>query len=234
MNTRDFRFVLAVLAVVACAGRASATPMNASMSYQTVGVVGLDAAGAPTNPIQFNGISNGAMTTSAPFSLGDFEISSLPNGFGTQGINLPFTIIFSIKSIDGLVPKINETPILIKGWISGTLSETGQSQLNASFDLGPQFSYPKYFNPRVAPPFQTGDLMNTLNLVSSSELIALSPTTGGRTPIEARLDATPIPEPTSFLVFLFPLIGYILSHRYQYDHKRKTTLQSDASLILQR
>jgi hypothetical protein len=204
--------MILTLGISVLAGIAQAAPMQADFTYQTIGVVGL-ASGSDGVPISFHGIDSGSSPSSTPFSLGDFEIGALPQGYGTKAVDLPFTIIFRINTVDGATPQINETPALIKGWLTGTLSDTGQSQVRAIFDSGPQVLDPKYFDHRMAPPFRTGDLMTTLNLDLTSDVLGISTANGGRTTIPAWLDVAPIPEPSSVALFLLSTVAVLVARR---------------------
>ncbi len=200
---------IAALASLWAVCPASASPMKPNMTYRTTGTVG-DLPGSAWNPVLFRGIDDGTLVASQTFSLGEFEVA--PSAHGP--VDMPFVITFQAKTVDGVAPEPNDSPVILQGRIVGTLDDGGQSVLRALFDQGPQFADPKYYNPRAVPPFQVGNLISTLTVNGGSEFLTLATSGSARTTIEARLDVTPVPEPTALAVFGLAGICMVLRIRY--------------------
>ncbi len=176
---------------------ATASSLSSQITYQTTGAVGTQA-GSAGSPVVFKGVDAGSFVSSTPFSLGEFMVMPSANG----SVDMPFLITYRTKTVDGIAPSINDTPIILKGRILGTLGDGGQSSLKALFDQGPQFADPKYYSPHPVPPFQTGDLINTINVNGGKEFLTLFNTGNGQTNVEARIDVIPVPEPTTLAILV--------------------------------
>lgn len=191
-----------VLLAVVFYGTDAARAMSSQITYQTTGSVGPQAGNA-NSPVIFRGVDEGSFLPSTPFVLGEFVVN--PSASGT--VDMPFWIFYTTKAIDGVVPTINETPVMLQGWIRGTLAHGGWSYLEAFFDQGPQPLDPKYYSPHPALPFRTGDLINTIQVNDERESLTLSTLATGRTTIVARIDVTTVPEPSALALGIVALAG---------------------------
>ena len=139
------------------------------------------------------------------FSLGEFQVAELPEGTSTTYVNTPFHFTFQSKTIDGVEPIPNGTPIVINGMLNGTVNGSNQSTVVATFDPAP------------IPSFKTGLYNNKLTIPDLSLSLVPSTSNGGRTTAQAYLVATTarpaVPEPTTIALFLTTLAGLGLRHR---------------------
>lgn len=197
------------------ASDASASPMSVNITYKTIGSVGYQT-GDIGSPVIFHGVNNGSFDSSAPFNLGEFEVVPWPQNSGPREVNMPFMIAYKTTAIDGVEPTTNETPVIIQGWIQGTLDDGDQSNLRAIFNQGVRPTDPNFYSPHPVPPFQTADLINTINVNNSIEFLTLATTSGARTRVEARIDVVPVPEPTTLA--LFAVLGFGLCCRFRFSH----------------
>ncbi len=148
------------------------------VTYSTVGVLGdasldgtpvlewpsyLGPSGIDGTPvISFQGVSDATLTTGQPFDLGQFTVDSMPAGSTTAYNHVPFQIAFTEHAVDGAVVPSNETPIILDGFLNGTLVAGSPPQFVLNFNT-------YAFAPEDAPPFlttttpfRTGNLMNYL------------------------------------------------------------------------
>lgn len=183
--------------------------MKLDITYRTTGTVG-DMPGSAWNPVFFRGMENGDLVASQPFILGEFEVAPSARG----PVNVPFVITFGVRTVDGMEPERNDSPVVLQGRIIGMLGDEDQTFLQAIFDQGPQPLDPKYYHPRTVPPFQIGNLISTLTVNDGSEFLTLATSGSARTAIVARLDVTPVPEPTSLAVLSLAAIYAVFRRRY--------------------
>ena len=208
-SRRDWARALVIaagLTFVAAVG-AGADPIVTNETFGTTGTVGTDGvAGTPV--VSFQGIDAGALTTGTPFDLGKFVVGTVPEGTSTTYTNTPFAITFQNHATDGGMPSNNGTPVILDGWLNGTVGSNSTSDLRVNFDVAA-------FNPEDGPPypttirpFQTGSLINYLNLNQWGD--------NGQ-PIEAELNVTQaVPEPSTIVVFAC-IAGLIARRRYHAD-----------------
>lgn len=191
------------------------------VTYSTAGVVGeVSLDGAPvinwpsnlgpsgiegTPVISFQGISNGTLTTGQPFALGQFVVGSMPSGMSTTYEHVPFQIAFTEHTVGGAVVPSNGTPLILDGFLNGTLTAGASPQLNLNFDT---FS----FNPEQGPPFptnivpsRTGDFTSYLSVITGDDI---------NVPIQAELNLVhSAPEPSTIIIF--GVVGFALA-RYRW------------------
>lgn len=189
---------LAVLGMLALdVGSARATPIQTNVTFNTIGSV--DSYGVTGTPVvSFQGTPHGTMTTGSAFSLGQFQISAPPAGTTTTYLNIPFQVLFKVESVGNQVPVPNETPVVLSGFLEGTVSSADGSTANASslkaFFNSPVYTpenYPPY--PTTILPFQTGGYTNYLSITSTGD--------GGQ-PIQAAMIAEQtVPEPATLTLF---------------------------------
>ena len=173
-----------------------AGPIQSQIYFSSIGSVdSFNVSGTPV--VSFQGAS-GTITSGSPFSLGNFVISSPPAGSTTTYTNIPFQILFKTEAVNGTVPSPNETPVILTGWLNGTVSagaagSSPQSNLTVTFtplEIIPE-SPPPY--PVSVRPFTTGDLTNYLSITN--------PGNNGQS-IQANLiTAQNVPEPSSIAIF---------------------------------
>jgi hypothetical protein len=199
-------FRTAVIALGIAASVASGADAAALITYSTVGSTignqGVTGVGA----ISLNTVDSGLFSNPSSFSLGEFQVAELPEGTSTTYVETPFSFTFQSKTIDGVEPVPNGSPITIKGVLNGTVTGGNQSSVVATFD------------PTTIPSFKTGLLDNTLTIPDLSLTLVPSTSNGGRTTAQAYLLATPvsgepIPEPTTIALFLTTLAGLGIRHR---------------------
>ena len=197
------RTTVAALGIATLA--ASGADAAALMSYSTVGST-IDSTGVTgVGAISLNTVNGGSFSNPSSFSLGEFQVAELPEGTTTSYENTPFHFTFQSKTIDGVEPIPNGTPVVVSGMLNGTVTGGSQSTVVATF------------NPAPMPTFQTGLYTNTLTIPDVSLSLVPSTANGGRTTAQAYLTATanapPVPEPTTIALFLTTLAGLGLRHR---------------------
>ncbi len=173
-----------------------AGPIQSQIDFSSIGSVdSFNVSGTPV--VSFQGASS-TITSGSPFSLGNFVISSPPAGSTTTYTMIPFQILFKTEAVNGTVPSPNETPVILTGWLNGTVSagaasSSPQSNLTATFsplEFIPE-SIPPY--PVNVMPFMTGNLTNYLSITN--------PGNNGQS-VQANLITTPnVPEPSSIAIF---------------------------------
>jgi hypothetical protein len=159
--------------------------------------------GAPV--MSFVDINNGELTAGQSFSLGQFAVTPMAAGTSTTYTNTPFQIAFTERTINGVLPSPNATPVVLHGWLSGSVNASGSSNIRLSIDTfettpesGPPF-------PTTAPPFRVGDTENYLYVLSVG---------GADSPIQAELNlAQSAPEPGTLVIFGVLILGLGHYHR---------------------
>ncbi len=169
---------MALSFAIGLAPSASANPIQAT--YTTLGLVGEAALdGTPSVPgtgatgitgmpvISFQGINNGTLTSGQTFDLGQFMVSSLPAGTSTTYTNVPYEIAFYENTLNGTNPSPNETPIVMHGFLNGTIIGGSTPQFSSTIDPvlfssanGPSF-------PTTTALFRTGGLLNGIDVTAS-------------------------------------------------------------------
>ncbi|WP_165226559.1 PEP-CTERM sorting domain-containing protein [Aquisphaera insulae] len=196
---------VASVAILGACGNASGSPLKLDVTYSTTGTIdpvtyAQNDRFAPA-PVVFRGIEGGSYSASSPFSLGQFEVVRVAPGDGASNVRSPFTIVYQTTAVDGVAPTINESHVELHGWIYGTIDANGTPHLQALFDQGGQMTDPNYYFAHPAPPFRTDGWINTISVNDTKEFLALS-ATGSLTPISARIEMVPVPEPGSLALFL--------------------------------
>jgi hypothetical protein len=200
-----------VLGLFACATSALASPV---VNYSTSGTI--DSTGVTGTPvINFRSVISGAFDSPSSFSLGDFQVASLPDATSTSYKNTPFHITYLVNSLDNgntsAVP--NGTPIQVSGLLNGTITGGNQSQVKATFD------------PITNSSFGVGGFNNTLSISDNPLTLVPSTTNNGQTSAQAFLTSTAtssssdsshtsggssnaaVPEPSTIALFLTTLAG---------------------------
>jgi hypothetical protein len=199
---------LRTLAVALALGVASASAVQAApiISYSTSGAVGLTGIDGP-NVISFNSVATGEYDAPSSLSLGEFLVAPLAPGVSVTYDHTPFSITYLTNSVDGAAPTPNESPITINGFLSGTVTGAGRSDVVATF------------NPLETSTFQTGGYINSLRILDAAVSLVPSSTNGGRTTAQGRniVQAVPpapnTPEPATIVVFLTAAAGVGLRRR---------------------
>ncbi len=199
-------FRTAVVAMGIAALAASGADAAALMTYSTVGST-IDSEGVTgVGAISLNTVNNGSFSNPSSFSLGEFQVAELPEGTSTTYVNTPFHFTFQSKTIDGVEPVPNGTPLVINGLLNGVINGTNQSTVVATFDPT-----------TIIPAFRTGLYSNNLTIPDLNLSLVPSSSNGGRTTAQAYLAAiptgAPVPEPTTIALFLTTLAGLGLRHR---------------------
>ncbi len=183
------------------------------MSYATSGAV--ESTGVTGSPSVRFVASSGVTGSSAPFSLGAFEVVPPGDGALTRYSRTPVTISYWTKAVDGASTAAGDgtaaPPMVIHGWLSGTVGGSSPAALSVLFDQGLQPDDPRFYQPRPLPPFPAGSSLGNgngkppgfLSLNDGQSLLTLRTAGDGLTPVPAAVELTAsVPEPTSLLVFL--------------------------------
>jgi hypothetical protein len=191
--------VVAIVFAIGVAPRAWSSPVSVN-DYATAGAIDSSGISGP-NVITFNNVAGGQYTSPSGFSLGEFVVSALPADSTTTYTNTPFSLTYLAQKVNGGIPTVNETPLVITGKLNGAVTGSGQSSVVATFDpVQPD------------PTFRTGDFVNTLT-VPNSFLLVPSSTNNGRTTIQSTITSSfnplpvPAPEPATIAVFVMAGVG---------------------------
>jgi hypothetical protein len=192
------------------------------MDYNTTGSIG--SQGITGNPVvSFRGVEDGSLTTGNRFALGQLVINPLPDGVRTDYRDTPFEIQFSAKTIDGVVPSVNETPNVLHGFLSGWVVGSDYSNLRASFIPDP---YPSTTNPGgplpldYHAPFRIESLTVALWPEPLSSSLNPSGSNDGRMTLQGTLSVYATPEPTSIVVFSLFATGFLIHRTYRRECDR--------------
>jgi hypothetical protein len=195
--------VIDVTAAQAEAAAAAATPVVSDMMYSTSGSIGMTGV-TGANVISFIPEAASAFTTPSAFSLGTFVVGYLPPGAKTTYDKTPFTITYTALKVNGAEPTVNQSPVVISGFLNGTVGGPSSSSVVATF------------SPISDSEFLTADYLNKLSVLDPQVALVPSTTNGGRTTAQAhlRVSAAPIPEPTTIALFATTLVGLGLRRRF--------------------
>ena len=142
----------AVIALAALAWIAPHAQADGILQYSTSGGPGsADINGAPA--ISFVPIQNGSVDTASNISLGTFVVAALPGGESTTYNNTPFSLSLIPNSFNGT--PVSDSPILINGFLNGTVSSNNQSSVKVTF------------NPVTTASFSIGNGTGSLDLSNS-------------------------------------------------------------------
>lgn len=216
---RSSAFALACLGLTGTG--ASAGVMHTYSTSTTIlgeGVTTSDGSTLATPPISFNPVATGSFTAPSAVGLGEFVVSTLPEGQSVSYDNTKFTINFNPVSIAGSPYPTDSAPVTITGKLNGTLSG-GQSSVQATFD------------PITTPVFSSADkqYLSTLSVVNNP-LNLVPASAGGRTTVQAAVVTTTpapagggidnqVPEPTTFAILATAMVGLGLRHRLRSARK---------------
>ncbi len=191
--------VVAVALALGVAPAAWASPVSIN-DYATAGAIDTSGITGP-NVITYNNVASGQYASPSQFSLGEFVVSALPADTTTTYNNTQFKITYLAQKVNGGIPTVNETPLVITGKLNGAVTGAGQSSVVATFDpISPD------------PTFRTDDFVNTLTM-PTSYLLVPSSTNSGRTTIQSTMASVnnplpaPAPEPATIAVFVMAGVG---------------------------
>jgi len=175
---------------------AHADPIQSQIYFSTIGSV--DSFGVSGTPVVSYQGTSGTITSGSPFSLGNFVITAPPAGTTTTYTNIPFQVLFKTEAVNGTIPTPNETPVILTGWLNGTVSE-GAAGSSPHSNLTATFTTP-VFTPETLPPypvnvipFNTGNLINYLSITN--------PGNNGQSVQANLITASNVPEPSSIAIF---------------------------------
>ena len=212
--------ILALIAAVGCGIPASASPMATTLYYQTDGWVGSGGPSDPAGPIMFTGASHATNPVSLPgqFSLGNFDVASLPGNNTELYANTPFHVIVKM----GLDSAANTGPqawatseIEISGVLNGMLVGNNGSSVVATVNSVQQvgsgtlpFSLSNFqvLGPVTLTPF-TDNPVKWPDKGNPYHYSLSSPLTGQVSAVNA------VPEPTTMAVFCAGIAGYLVRRR---------------------
>ena len=132
------------------------------MTYSTSGTIGTSGVNG-TGSVSFEGVTDGTLTTGSPFDLGRFVVNTAIEGSSTTYTDTPFTVTFSVLTVNGSVPLINDSPIVISGLLNGTVTSSSQDDLSIYFYALPIPIDKGYPFPAAAEPFKVDNLINYLD-----------------------------------------------------------------------
>ena len=183
------------LSVAASPRSAEASGMTSSIEFSTSGTIGSTGMIGP-QVVSYRGTADGTLSTNIPIgSLGEFVVQPVPAGQTTTYNRTPFDIVVALKSVNG-IPATAPAPIEIKGWLYGTVSGEGSSNLGYILNYAP----PLY--PSIVAPFQIGNTLYRLDQVDLVDGRLRTAQNGAVTEFPAMLNTTEVvPEPTILTMF---------------------------------
>lgn len=182
------------------------------------GISNSDGSAVTTPPISFNPVVSGSFTAPSAVSLGEFVVSTLPDGQTVNYNNDKFSLTFNPVSIAGTPYATNAAPVTITGELNGSVTGN-MSSVQATFD------------PITSPSFSSADKSYLSTLTVLNNPLALVPASaGGRTTMQAGvITTTPspagggidnqVPEPTTFAILATAMVGLGLRHRLRSGRK---------------
>lgn len=192
-------------------GQAQAGPIDPRIRFSTTGTIHDSRHVQGTPVVSFQGNPGASATGSEGLShLGEFLVAALPDGVSTHYDRTGFAIGLSISEVNGnRVPTVDD-PLWLTGELDGTVTGSDFSDLSITFRSVIDYVPPDilvFIDRFSAPTFQTHGTQVSLILPSESLSLGSSATNGGRTPLLGTLNVTPVPEPTSLLVFTLAALG---------------------------
>jgi hypothetical protein len=85
----------------------------------------------------------------------------MPDGTSTTYNHTPFQIAFTEQTINGAAPSPNGTPVVLDGWLSGTVNAHSSLELQAGLYLSDILVQGTPF-PITVPVFHSGNYVNYL------------------------------------------------------------------------
>jgi hypothetical protein len=206
MNFQDVRqgsrrAVIVALLVTGSHSAAESAAITSSIDYSTSGTIGSGGPGG-SSVLNFRGVGGGTLTTGGtPFDLGRFEVAPMAPGTTMTYHFTPFDLSFATRSVDGVATP-EARPVVVRGWIDGTITGDDPSKLKILFP-GINQSEDSPF-PGIAA-FPAGHLLNYLDAAPGSSWSLQPPADGGQPPLRGIIQSVRIPEPTpepaSILIF---------------------------------
>src|SRR5487761_1909719 len=198
-SCRSWTFaVLGLAALVSGGANVLASPIQATIGYDTTGSVGTTGvSGTPV--VSFLGVAGGSSVAGTPFSFGNFVVALPPAGTDTTYSKTPFTIQYDVKTVSGSIPSPNEGSVTIHGVLDGTVRSNGQSDLTPSFGFVPDPSTPDLLP--LATFYTAGSIVNHLFPVLSARPTFLSTAEGGVNSLDGALGPVTVPEPTPLALY---------------------------------
>lgn len=211
------RFVGLALVASALTGfaprRLEASPILARLTYQTSGTI--DPAGQTGVPAVRFVPGGGRADATAPVTLGSFVVSPPGDGSATRYDHTPLAISFWTRAVDDATMAGHDgtlaAPVVIRGWLSGTVGGGMPTDLSVAFDQGPQPADPRYNFPQQLPlpafPAGSGSADGGIGSVGTvsvlgGESIFRQRLSDGSNAIAGQLTlAAGVPEPASGLIF---------------------------------
>jgi hypothetical protein len=193
----------AVASAISGAGSSSSNGASSTLlSYDSVNSW-IDPTGitGDSKAIQIVPVTGASFLAPSSLSLGSFQTKALDSGQSVTYNQTPFHFKFTADTVNGQVVQPNQTPIDVTGVLNGTLSGANSSSVTATFDKPSTGNY----------TFLTGLYSNTLTVPDSPLTIVPSTTNNGQTTAQAILSnsaiTSPVPEPSSVLVFAAAIVG---------------------------
>ena len=212
--TRLRRLTLALVVAAALGIRVDASPIASAVYYQTDGWVGSSGPGGTGGALMFTGASHATNAVSLPgtFSLGNFDVASMPGTEALTAKDTPFHVIvdFGLQPPQGNPQSWVTSKLEVDGVINGTITGNTQSSMVATVTsvhqlgtgtlpfplsdfqvLGPVTLTPYDLNP-VKWPANGGPFLYSLSSQLSGQV---SPTAS-------------VPEPATWAVLCVGIAGY--------------------------
>lgn len=171
--------------------------------------ISANAAVTGTGAISYNPVATGSFLAPSSVGLGEFVVSTLPEGQSTSYHNTHFSIIYNPLTVGGVAYPANGTPVTITGELNGTVT-------------GNQSTVVTTFDPIQSPVFSAnGTYLSTLS-VTNNPLNLVPASAGGRTTVQAQVSSSgpvPAPEPTTMAILATSLVGFGLRQKLRSARK---------------